>query len=59
MVYFVVFRHPVPTLVAAFDKPDKLTNDIVIFKLIDDKQIISLSHRNRSKPRTSIQLIKK
>ena len=35
MVSFVVLRHPVNTLVTACNKPETLTNGLLIFKLID------------------------
>ena len=43
--YFVILRHPVTTLVTAFNNPNKLTNDLLIFKLID---ILVLKKLNRS-----------
>ena len=42
MATFVVLRHPITTLVTAFNITDKLTNDLLILKLFDNKQIISL-----------------
>ena len=33
MATFVVLRHPVTTLVIAFNKPGKLTNDLFILKI--------------------------
>ena len=41
MVSFVVLKDPVTTFVTAFNNSYKLTNDLLIFKLIDSKQIIS------------------
>ena len=39
MASFVILRDPVTTLVRAFNKPDKVTNDLLIFKLIDQAKI--------------------
>ena len=41
MATFVALRHPVITLVTDFTCPDNLTNDLLILKLFDNKQIIS------------------
>ena len=41
MVSFVVLKDPVTTFVTAFNNSYKLTNDLLIFKLIDHTQIIS------------------
>ena len=35
MVTFVALIYPVTTLVTAFNNPDKLTNDLLIFKVIN------------------------
>ena len=43
MESFVILRHPATTLVTTFNNPDKPTNDLHIFKLIDNKQIITKS----------------
>ena len=44
MKSFVVLRQPVTTLfTAAFNNPDKLTNDLLIFKL-KHKLIVTLCH---------------
>ena len=39
MQQFVVLRHPVATLVTAFNIPDKLSNDLFLFKLIDNVKV--------------------
>ena len=38
MVSFVILRQPVTTLVTTFNNPNKLTKDILILKLFDNKQ---------------------
>ena len=43
MATFVILGHPVTTLVTAFNDPKKLTNDLRILKIFDNKQIISLN----------------
>ena len=42
MANFIVLTHPVTILVTFFTKPDNLTNDLLILKLFDNKQIPSL-----------------
>ena len=34
MTSFVILRHPVTTLVTAFNNPDKMTNDLLILKTL-------------------------
>ena len=42
MATFVALRHPVTTLVAAVNNPNKLTNDLLlVLKIFDNEQIIS------------------
>ena len=41
--HFFILRHPAITLVTTFYNPDNLTNDILILKSFDNKQIISLN----------------
>ena len=41
MVTFIMHRHPVTILVTDFTNPNNLTNDPLILKLFDNKQITS------------------
>ena len=43
METFVILRHPVTTLVTAFNNLNKLTNDVFILKLFDKKLFIDLT----------------
>ena len=56
MLYFVLLSHPVTTFVTAFNNHDKLTYDLLIFKLIDNFKVdcITLSVRMISRKNIGI-----